>query len=175
MQLNKRMCNQLGLYITKTVSNVKMLQSQCNDDELLTVENYKSFNKFLQNLRKLNHFIENISQIKRLKRFIQETDSGISLERLKDEYFQLLEEYHESTSSLKFDIQIDNKTDYINQDIEETIKFIQAFERNFEGDSMFSFIDKISIDKELSEKDIPESYDNQNVKFIKCKIKFQIT
>ncbi|CAG8511924.1 21117_t:CDS:2 [Gigaspora margarita] len=178
MQLNKRICNQLGRYIIQAVCNVKMLKSQCNDDEFLTVENYKSFNKFLQNLRKLKNFIENISQIRRLKRFIQETDSGISFGLLKDEYFQLLEEYHESTSSLKFDIQIDNKTDDINKDIEETIKFIQAFERNFEGVAMFSFIDKISVDiqnvanKELFENDIiPEPYDNQNVRLIKCELR----
>ncbi|KAF0505757.1 kinase-like protein [Gigaspora margarita] len=177
MQLNKRMCNQLGRCIIKAVYNVKMLQSQCNDDEFLTADNYEFFNKFLQNLKKIKHFIENISQIRRLKRFIQETNSGISLEQLKDEYFQLLKEFRESTLSLGFDIQIDNKIDDIYKDIEETIKFIQAFERNFEGDSMFSFIDKISDDiqnvanKELSEKDIfPEPYDNQNVRFIKCEL-----
>ncbi|RIB02559.1 kinase-like domain-containing protein [Gigaspora rosea] len=177
IQLNKRICNQLGLCIISAVYNVKMLQIQCNDDEFLTVENYKSFNKFLQNLGKIKDFIENISQIRRLKRFIQETDSGISLERLKDEYFQLLKEFRESTSSLELVIRVDNKTDDINKDIEETIKFIQAFECNFEGDSMFSFIDKISVDiqnvanKELSEKDIiPEPHDNQNVRFIECEL-----
>ncbi|RIB02558.1 hypothetical protein C2G38_866660 [Gigaspora rosea] len=180
MQLNKRICNQLGRYIIKAVSDVKMLQSLCNDDEFLIADSYGSFDKFLQNLRKIKDFIEDISQIKRLKRFIQETDSVISLERLKNEYFQLQKEYHESRSSLKFDIQIDNKTDYINQDIEETIKFIQAFKCNFEGNSMFSFIDKISDDiqnaanKELSEKDIiqdiSEPYDIQKVKLIKCEL-----
>ncbi|CAG8674998.1 31220_t:CDS:2, partial [Racocetra persica] len=141
MQFNKRMCRHLGRCIIKAVSEVKLLQNQTDYEDFLTLDNYKFFLNFLQDLKKIKNFIENISQIRRLKSFIQETDDGISFGRLKNECVKLLEKFHESTSSLGFNIQIDDKTDNIHKDIEETKK---AFECNFEDDSMFNFIKKIS-------------------------------
>ncbi|CAG8738597.1 17344_t:CDS:2, partial [Dentiscutata erythropus] len=144
MQLNKRMGKHLGECIIKTVSAVKTLENKTDYDEFLTLDNYKSFRNLLKNLENIRNFIEDISQIRRLKYYIQETDYGISFERLKDEYFKLLKEFGESTSSLGLDVQIDSKIDDINKDIEETKKFIQTFESNLEGDSMFNFVEKIS-------------------------------
>ncbi|CAG8598159.1 12398_t:CDS:2, partial [Racocetra fulgida] len=158
IQLNKRMCNKLGGCIIEAVSKVEMLQNQVNYDDyddLLAWDYYD-----------IKSFIENISQIRGLKSYIQDTDSGISLEQLKDKYIKLLEEFHESTSSLGFNIQKDNKIDDIHRDIEETKK----------GGSMYSFIDKIIVDiqntasnKLFENEIIQELYDNGKVAKIEYK------
>ncbi|KAF0539804.1 kinase-like protein [Gigaspora margarita] len=72
MQLNQRTCKQLGRYIIKAVSAVKVLQCQDNYDEFLTLENHISLCKFLKNLKDIKNFIEDISQIRKLIVFIQE-------------------------------------------------------------------------------------------------------
>ncbi|KAF0539802.1 kinase-like protein [Gigaspora margarita] len=170
MQLNQRMCKQLGRYIIKSVSEVKLLQNQDNYDEFLTLENYNSFCKFLKNLEEIKNFIVDISQIRKLIFFIQETDCGISLERLKDKYVKLLEKFHESASSLQFNIPVDDKIDDVHKDIDETIEFIQTYRRNFGSGSLFQLIEKTSKDiqnaannKLFEDVNIQEPYDNQNV------------
>ncbi|CAG8802660.1 26824_t:CDS:2, partial [Gigaspora margarita] len=156
MQLNQRTCKQLGRYIIKAVSAVKVLQSQDNYDEFLTLENHISLCKFLKILKDIKNFIEDISQIRKLIVFIQETDYGISLERLKDKYVKLLEKFHESASSLQFNIRVDDKIDDVHKDIDETIEFIQTYKRTFGSGSLFQLIEKTNVV-------IQEPYDNENV------------
>ncbi|CAG8828821.1 42758_t:CDS:2, partial [Gigaspora margarita] len=170
MQLNQRMCKQLGRYIIKSVSEVKLLQDQDNYDEFLTLENYNSFCKFLKNLEEIKNFIVDISQTRKLIFFIQETGCGISLERLKDKYAKLLEKFHELASSLQFNIPVDDKIDDVHKDIDETIEFIQTYRRNFGSSSLFQLIEKTSKDiqnatnnKLFEDVDIQEPYDNENV------------
>ncbi|KAF0463371.1 kinase-like protein [Gigaspora margarita] len=170
MQLNQRTCKQLGRYIIKAVSEVKMLQSQDNYDELLTLEYYNSLCKFLKNLKDIKNFIVDISQTKKLIVFIQETDSGISLERLKDKYVKLLEKFRESASSLQFNIPVNDKIDDVHKDIDETIEFIQTYRRNFGSGSLFQLIEKTSKDiqnaannKLFEDLVIQKPYDNENV------------
>ncbi|KAF0559876.1 hypothetical protein F8M41_004390 [Gigaspora margarita] len=170
MQLNQRTCKQLGRYIIKAVSAVKVLQSQDNYDEFLTLENHISLCKFLKILKDIKNFIEDISQIRKLIVFIQETDYGISLERLKDKYVKLLEKFHESASSLQFNILVDDKIDDVHKDIDETIEFIQTYKRNFGSGSLFQLIEKTSKDiqnvannKLFEDVVIQEPYDNENV------------
>ncbi|CAG8789126.1 25579_t:CDS:2, partial [Gigaspora margarita] len=133
--------------------NLCLLQNQDNYDEFLTLENYNSFCKFLKNLEEIKNFIVDISQIRKLIFFIHETDCGISLERLKDKYVKLLEKFHESASSLQFNI-----------------RFIQTYRRNFGSGSLFQLIEKTSKDiqntannKLLEDVDIQEPYNNENV------------
>ncbi|CAG8764783.1 3_t:CDS:2, partial [Racocetra fulgida] len=154
IQLNKRTCKKLGICIIDAVYNVKKLPCLDSYDDFFTLDNYMSFHKFLQNLRVIKSFIEDISQIRRLKSFIQEIDSGVSLEKLKDEYVKLLKEFHESTLSLGFNIQVDNNIDDINKDIEETKK-------------ISADIQNIANHKLVENEIIQESYNSEIVKYIK--------
>ncbi|KAF0416191.1 kinase-like protein [Gigaspora margarita] len=104
--------------------------------------------------------------------FIHETDCGISLERLKDKYVKLLEKFHESASSLQFNIPVDDnkEIDDVHKDIDETIEFIQTYRSNFGSGSLFQLIEKTSKDiqntannKLLEDVDIQEPYNNENV------------
>ncbi|KAF0539805.1 kinase-like protein [Gigaspora margarita] len=101
---------------------------------------------------------------------IQETDCGISLERLKDKYVKLLEKFHESALSLQFNIPVDDKINDVHKDIDETIEFIQTYKRNFGSGSLFQLIEKTSKDiqnvannKLFEDVVIQEPYDNENV------------
>ncbi|KAF0525873.1 kinase-like protein [Gigaspora margarita] len=103
-----------------------------------------------------------------------QTDHGISLELLKEKYIKLLKQFQESSTYFGLNIHFDYKIDDINDDIEETKKFIQAYERNFKNDSMFSFIKKTNdciqnaTNSELSEREIiQEPNDAEEVKPIK--------
>ncbi|CAG8453193.1 13952_t:CDS:10, partial [Dentiscutata heterogama] len=152
MQLNKTMCRKLGQCIIDAEHITCSLENQFDinaDDPFITLENYLSFKAFLRNLQSIKNFIENISQIGGLKSFIRVTDSKISLNQLKNWYIKLLKEFSESMSSLNFECRIDKQVLDINKeidyDIEETIKFIEALQHNFdEVDSIFEFIDQIN-------------------------------
>ncbi|CAG8500848.1 100_t:CDS:2, partial [Gigaspora rosea] len=111
-------------------------------------ENYTYFKNLVDILEGINKFMEIISHIKGLKSFIQYIDSGISCELLKTEYFNLLEEYHKSMSSLGFTIQKDDQAMDVHDDVEETKRFIQALQYTFKErcESMFDIISKISED-----------------------------
>ncbi|KAF0432150.1 serine/threonine protein kinase [Gigaspora margarita] len=182
VQLNKRICDVLIRCVNSAEHSVNDLQSQIKNHPIFaTYENYGLFLKFLQNIEKIKDFIKNVSTIERLKNYIQKTDSGISLELIKVEFEQLLDEFNQCISSIKFksgfaqdqnpvrtmlsDINsllanffrtscikifkfnIDKQIkDALNDDIEETMKFIHAIQRNF-GDNyntMFNIIEMTS-------------------------------
>ncbi|RIB14520.1 kinase-like domain-containing protein [Gigaspora rosea] len=117
-------------------------------DNFVTFENYVYFANLVHVLESINNFMESISHIRGLKRFIQDINSEISLELLKDEYFKLLEEYNKSILSLGFTIPEDDQVSGILNDVEETKEFIQALQHNFKGrdESMFDIISQISDD-----------------------------
>ncbi|RIB14514.1 kinase-like domain-containing protein [Gigaspora rosea] len=115
VQVNKIMyevLNQCVINVGNEVRNIRSRKSRL--DNFVIFKNYVYF----ENLR-----------------FIQNLNSGISLELLKDEYFKLLEEYNKSMSSLGFTIPEDDQ-------------FIQALQHNFKGrdESMFDIISQISDD-----------------------------
>ncbi|KAF0488216.1 kinase-like protein [Gigaspora margarita] len=174
MQLNKKMCRRLGQCIIDAEHNICTLENQLDiraDDPFITLENYVSFQAFLRNIESIKYFIENISQIGGLKSFVRVIDSTISLNLLKNEYIKLLTEFNESISSLNFESRINKQvsdiTSEVDDDIEETIKFIEALQCNFdEVDYMFGFIDQINNSIKNSSTNDDLFYD-QTMKSIK--------
>ncbi|CAG8496656.1 19538_t:CDS:2 [Dentiscutata erythropus] len=173
MQLNRKMCRKLGQCIIDAEHITCSLENyfDSNVDDPFTTENYLSFKTFLRNLQSIKNFIENISQIGALKPFVRVIDSKISLNQLKNEYIKLLKAFSESMSSLKFECQIDKQvldmTKKIDDDIKETIKFIEAFQYNFdEVNSMFKYIDQITTNIMNASIDDDLFY-NKSVKFIR--------
>ncbi|CAG8632857.1 13612_t:CDS:2 [Dentiscutata erythropus] len=178
-QLNIRICGVLIKCINSAECDVNNLQiDKRNHTSFATLENYRLFQLFLQNIRKIRDFIKNVSNIKGLKNYIQKTNYGFSLGLLKDEFYQLLDELKKSISSLKFKIDIEEQiNDIFNYDIEETTKFIHAFRYNFDNNlyTMFKAIEETSArliakqkfsDAELLDCLIQEvdSFDTMNLK-----------
>ncbi|KAF0538409.1 serine/threonine protein kinase [Gigaspora margarita] len=142
VQINKKICKLLLKRINLAEYNVN--QTQTNNHVIFTIsEYYKLFQKFLQNIKDIKIFIENISHIRGLKQYVQRTHSGISLEKLENKFIELLNKFNECTSSLEFrtmKLEIEN----IHNEIEETTEFIQAIQHNFKAD-MFKNIEEITI------------------------------
>ncbi|CAG8659372.1 8043_t:CDS:2, partial [Racocetra fulgida] len=147
-QLNTRICGVLIECINLAEFNLKNLQAiKRNHAAFATLDNYKLFQRFLQNIRKINSFIKNISNLRGLNNYIRESDSGFSLGLIKVEFEQLFEQFNKSMSSIKFKTYTDEQVNSsLNDDIEETTKLIYALQRNFKGDYgvMFKAIERTS-------------------------------
>ncbi|CAG8503896.1 15705_t:CDS:2 [Gigaspora margarita] len=146
IQLNKGICQVLYQCIISAESKVKTLRySTHNHITFATLENFKLFQKFFQNVKNVKNFIENVSNIRGLKPFIQKINSDISLERINNEVTKLLKEFNESMTSLNFPIE-KFKVENVYNEIEETTKFVRAIQCNFKDVyAMFEVIEKVKI------------------------------
>ncbi|KAF0555160.1 kinase-like protein [Gigaspora margarita] len=146
IQLNKGICQVLYQCIISAESKVKTLRySTHNHITFATLENFKLFQKFFQNVKNVKNFIENVSNIRGLKPFIQKINSDISLERINNEVTKLLKEFNESMTSLNFPIE-KFKVENVYNEIEETTKFVRAIQYNFKDVyAMFEVIEKVKI------------------------------
>ncbi|CAG8646314.1 22938_t:CDS:2 [Cetraspora pellucida] len=174
-QLNTRICGVLNRCINSAEYNLKNLEEErSNHATFATSENYRLFQIFLQNIRKIKDFIKAVSNIRGLKNRAQKTHSGFSLELIKIEFEQLLDEFNESMSSIKFESYIDKEAkNAVNGDIEETTKFLRDIQLNFKGNdnNIFNIIELTSTrlvtkrkfsDAEFLENSI-QKVDNLNV------------
>ncbi|CAG8605835.1 2569_t:CDS:2, partial [Racocetra persica] len=125
-QLNTRICGVLVECINLAKFNLKNLQdNKSYHAAFATLDNYKLFQIFLQNIRKINSFIKKIFNIRGLRNYIQKTDSGLSLRSIKVEFERLFDEFNKSMLSIKFKTYPnDQVNNLLNDDIEETIKLL---------------------------------------------------
>ncbi|RIB00711.1 kinase-like domain-containing protein [Gigaspora rosea] len=92
IQLNKGICQLLYQCIISAEGKVKTLRySSHNHITFATLENFKLFQKFFQNVKNIKNFIENVSNIRGLKPFIQKINSDISLERINNEFVRAIQ------------------------------------------------------------------------------------
>ncbi|CAG8565172.1 2126_t:CDS:2, partial [Racocetra fulgida] len=102
VQLNGKISEVLGECIMETKHNVEKLKKRkSNIASFATLENYRCFQRLLQNITDIKDFICNISQIGGLTSYIQETDHGILLDKLKDKYDELLKEFKNFITEIK--------------------------------------------------------------------------
>ncbi|CAG8515810.1 7931_t:CDS:2 [Racocetra fulgida] len=147
-QLNTRICGVLVEYINLAKCNLENLQdNKSYHAAFATLDNYKLFQIFLQNIRKINSFIKKIFNIRGLRNYIQKTNSGLSLRSIKVEFERLFDEFNKSMLSIKFKTYPnDQVNNLLNDDIEETTKIIYALQCNFKNDhkAMFKAIERTS-------------------------------
>ncbi|CAG8511754.1 389_t:CDS:2, partial [Acaulospora colombiana] len=126
---NKRICGSLMSRATAAENSVNLLtiRRSENEDLFRSKEFYMNFRKLVTVIEKIKMFIEEVSQIKGLRRFL-------SARSIEDEFQDLTEEFDgmmrilNFTMAVKNQIQAEEDKEILNSDIREMKKYLERIE-----------------------------------------------
>ncbi|RIA96766.1 kinase-like domain-containing protein [Glomus cerebriforme] len=143
---NKRICGSLLSRVTaaETAVNVLKIRKLENEDVLKSQEYYRNFQKLVIVISKIKDFIEKVSQIKGLRKFLAANSIEEQFHKLTEEFDGLMRVLN-LTLDVQNQIQMEEDQKVLKSDINEMTKYLHTIE----GGIVNNLIDITQLNKSL--------------------------